>query len=53
MIYLIINFALFFLVLYFVIPVTVVFAVSVRDPVFHKIKHTGSHTVQAGTSAGN
>lgn len=53
MTYLIINFTLFLLVLYVLVPVAVIFAISIRDSAYQKIKHAGSHTEQAGMSAGN
>ncbi len=50
MIYQIIDFVLFFLVLYFVLPGTMVFAVLVRDFIHHK--HAARHKELAGKPAG-
>ena len=52
MIYQIIDFVLFFLVLYFVLPGAMVFAVLFRDFIHQSRAHAGRHKELAGKPVG-
>jgi hypothetical protein len=52
MISLIIEWALFFLVLFFLLPGIMIFAMLMRDAIYQNRRHAGWHKESAGKSAG-
>jgi hypothetical protein len=52
MVSLIIEWALFFLVLFFVVPAMVVFAMLLRDIIYQHLKHAVWHKEAMGKSPG-
>jgi hypothetical protein len=52
MVSLIIEWALFFLVLFFLVPAMVIFAMLMRNIIYQNLKHVGWHKETTGKSAG-